>query len=174
MSDTEETLQTAAAEQQQDQTPPPASEEPTLSAKRRSALVTYLGFLFAIAFLFVAIMFLMETKRLQVRNQELNDKSQKTLTGLTANINALQEENAELQQKLDEQDAEVQLMKFNEKFDKDEIKNLKQENSQLKKKLNEQTKNAEDEKTELEEKLQEQTQRTENAILVSELLHKAM
>ena len=41
-----------------------------LSPRRRTALVTYLSILFAAAFLFVAIMMVVETKRLKTMNQE--------------------------------------------------------------------------------------------------------
>ena len=64
-----------------------------LSPRRRSALVTYLAILFAVAFLFVALMMVFEAKRLKTMNQELQDSSQKTSASLTNNINALQAEN---------------------------------------------------------------------------------
>ena len=180
MSDTEEKLQTVDSEalpEQEAQALPSDAAEVPLSPKRRSALVTYLGFLFAIAFLFVAVMFLMETKRLENMNQELNDKNQKTsasLTGLTANINALQEENAKLQKTVEEQEADVLLMRTNADLSEDEIKSLKTQNKELQKQLNEQKKNLETEKSEFEKKLQEQTQRAEDAVKVSELLQSAM
>ena len=96
---------------QVDQAPKSEHPEEVLSPKRRTALVTYLAILFAVAFLFVALVMVMETKRLRTMNQELQDTNQKTSASLTGNINALQEENqilSDTNKDLEEQVAELQ------------------------------------------------------------------
>ena len=56
---------------QVDHTPPPQDPSQVLSPRRRTALVTYLAFLFALAFLFVALTMAMETKRVKQINEAL-------------------------------------------------------------------------------------------------------
>ena len=96
--ETNRTAQAPAAEQ-----PAPAADPvQELSPRRRSALVTYLAILFAVAFLFVAVTMGIEARRLKNVNQELQDSSQKTSASLTGNINALQAENERLRTEREE------------------------------------------------------------------------
>lgn len=141
-----------------------------LSPRRRSALVTYLAILFAVAFLFVALMMVFEAKRLKTMNQELQDSSQKTSASLTNNINALQAENqllskqnedlntriGTLESEAAQKDGRIEELQSKQEGDAAELARLKQELSAL------------------EEEKEAAEQRTQDAIRVSELLHKAL
>ena len=54
----------------------------TLSRKRRTALVTYLAILFAVAFLLVALDMIIENHKLQSSNQALEDSNTELARGL--------------------------------------------------------------------------------------------
>ena len=146
---------------------PEGPTEPQLSPRRRSALVTYLAILFAVAFLFVALMMVFETRRLKTMNQELQDNSQKNAATLTNNINALQEENRNLsgqnealQTRLSELEAAAEA-----------------EQSALRAEIEGLTEAAaakESEREALEAQVAELTQKAEDAVRVSELLHQAL
>ena len=141
-----------------------------LSPRRRSALVTYLAILFAVAFLFVALMMVFEAKRLKTMNQELQDSSQKTSASLTNNINALQAENqllskqnedlntriGTLESEAAQKDGRIEELQSKQEGDAAELARLEQELSAL------------------EEEKEAAEQRTQDAIRVSELLHKAL
>lgn len=141
-----------------------------LSPRRRSALVTYLAILFAVAFLFVALMMVFEAKRLKTMNQELQDSSQKTSASLTNNINALQAENqllskqnedlntriGTLESEAAQKDGRIEELQSKQEGDAAELARLEQELSAL------------------EEEKKAAEQRTQDAIRVSELLHKAL
>lgn len=141
-----------------------------LSPRRRSALVTYLAILFAVAFLFVALMMVFEAKRLKTMNQELQDSSQKTSASLTNNINALQAENqllskqnedlntriGTLESEAAQKDGRIEELQSKQEGDAAELARLEQELSALK------------------EEKEAAEQRTQDAIRVSELLHKAL
>ena len=146
------------------------NQEQQLSPRRRTALVTYLAILFAVAFLFVAVMMVAETKRLKTMNQELQHDSQKNAATLTNNINALQEEN----QKLSKQNTELTV----------QIENLRVEAStqngvleQLREQLDAAVAEQEQLRGEVEtlrEEAETEKQKTQDAVRVSELLHQAM
>lgn len=146
------------------------NQEQQLSPRRRTALVTYLAILFAVAFLFVAVMMVAETKRLKTMNQELQHDSQKNAATLTNNINALQEEN----QKLSKQNTELTV----------QIENLRVEAStqngvleQLREQLDAAVAEQEQLRREVEtlrEETETEKQKTQDAVRVSELLHQAM
>lgn len=146
------------------------NQEQQLSPRRRTALVTYLAILFAVAFLFVAVMMVAETKRLKTMNQELQHDSQKNAATLTNNINALQEEN----QKLSKQNTELTV----------QIENLRVEAStqngvleQLREQLDAAVAEQEQLRGEVEtlrEETETEKQKTQDAVRVSELLHQAM
>ena len=144
-------------------------QEP-LSPRRRTALVTYLSILFAVAFLFVALVLVAETKRLKTMNEELQDNSQKTSASLTNNINALQQENRRLS------DANSALEK--------QVKGLEEaalqageENAELQGRidlLTEDKRQLEEEQTGLQEQIDALTKQAQDAVEVSELLHRAL
>ena len=70
-----------------------------LSRKRRTALVAYLAILFAVAFLLVAVSMVLENKKLQNYNLELqssNEQSRATSASAMQRAEALQNENQEL------------------------------------------------------------------------------
>lgn len=146
------------------------NQEQQLSPRRRTALVTYLAILFAVAFLFVAVMMVAETKRLKTMNQELQHDSQKNAATLTNNINALQEEN----QKLSKQNTELTV----------QIENLRVEAStqngvleQLREQLDAAVAEQEQLRGEVEtlrEETETEKQKALDAVRVSELLHQAM
>lgn len=146
------------------------NQEQQLSPRRRTALVTYLAILFAVAFLFVAVMMVAETKRLKTMNQELQHDSQKNAATLTNNINALQEEN----QKLSKQNTELTV----------QIENLRVEAStqngvleQLREQLDAAVAEQEQLRGEVEtlrEETETEKQKAQDAVRVSELLHQAM
>ena len=88
--------------------------EEALSRKRRTALVSYLAILFAVAFLLVALSLVIENKRLQSTNAAIKNDSQKTSANLNKTITDMQTENDELteqisalQQQLDELQTEA-------------------------------------------------------------------
>jgi cell division protein FtsL len=141
-----------------------------LSPRRRSALVTYLAILFAAAFLFVALMMVIEAKRLKTMNQELQDSSQKTSASLTSNINALQAENQRLSEK--NSDLNVRIGALEEAAAAAET-----ENAALQAEIDRLTEAAEAQSGELERlqaEIDELTRQAADAVTVSELLHQAM
>ena len=149
---------------------PVEQSEAQLSPKRRSALVTYLSVLFAVAFLFVALMMIMEARRLKTMNEELKDSSQKTSASLTNNINALQAENQKLSQRNEELDLIISRLE-------EEAKNETARTKALQARLD--TAEAEITRMEAElatasEALEEANQKSEDAIRVSELLQEAI
>lgn len=155
---------------QVDHTPPPQDPSQVLSPRRRTALVTYLAFLFALAFLFVALTMAMETKRVKQINEALEDSSQKTSASLTGSINALQEENrllteskGQLEEQLAQLEASLSDARETETAQTRELEELK-----------EKLKLAEAEKSELLAKIEALTQQTQDAVTVSELLQKAI
>ena len=146
------------------------NQEQQLSPSRRTALVTYLAILFAVAFLFVAVMMVAETRRLKAMNQELQHDSPKNAATLANHINALQEEN----QKLSKQNTELTV----------QIENLRVEAStqngvleQLREQLDAAVAEQEQLRGEVEtlrEETETEKQKTQDAVRVSELLHQAM
>ena len=158
------------ARQEADHTPPPADPTQVLSPRRRSALVTYLAILFAVAFLFVAVMMVMEAKRLKTMNQELQDSSQKTSASLTNNINALQAENQQLSQTNEELTARIAALEA-------EAETAAGEQAALQTRLEQQMEELaarETELTELRTQAEALNQKAEDAVSVSELLQKAL
>ena len=141
-----------------------------LSPRRRSALVTYLAILFAVAFLFVALMMVSEAKRLKTMNQELEDSSRKTSASLTNNINALQAENQELSKSNEELNGRIETLESEAAQKEESIGELqaKQEADAAELARLEQALNA------LEEEKSAAEQRIQDAVKVSELLHKAI
>lgn len=155
---------------QVDHTPPPQDPSQVLSPRRRTALVTYLAFLFALAFLFVALTMAMETKRVKQINEALEDSSQKTSASLTGSINALQQENrllteskGQLEEQLAQLEASLSDARETETAQTRELEELK-----------EKLKLAEAEKSELLAKIEASNQQTQDAVTVSELLQKAI
>ena len=155
---------------QVDHTPPPQDPSQVLSPRRRTALVTYLAFLFALAFLFVALTMAMETKRVKQINEALEDSSQKTSASLTGSINALQQENrllteskGQLEEQLAQLEASLSDARETEMAQTRELEELK-----------EKLKLAEAEKSELLAKIEASNQQTQDAVTVSELLQKAI
>lgn len=162
-------------EQQKDQAlvdhePQPADPSQVISPKRRVALVSYLAMLFAVAFLLVAIVMVLETKRLKTMNQELKDNSQRTSASLTNNINALQAENQVLSETNKNQAKELEQLRAQlaesqrEAAHKDaQIQGLKLDKESL-----------EQEKAELETQAEALNQQVQDAIQVSELIYQAV
>ncbi|MBR6377859.1 MAG: hypothetical protein IKS05_08880 [Oscillospiraceae bacterium] len=162
-------------EQQKDQAlvdhePQPVDPSQVLSPKRRVAVVSYLAMLFAVAFLLVAIVMVLETKRLKTMNQELKDSSQRTSASLTNNINALQAENQVLSETNKNQAKELDQLRAQlaesqrEAADKDaKIQGLELDKESL-----------EQEKAELETQAEALTQQVQDAIQVSELIYQAV
>lgn len=155
---------------QVDHTPPPQDPSQVLSPRRRTALVTYLAFLFALAFLFVALTMAMETKRVKQINEALEDSSQKTSASLTGSINALQQENrllteskGQLEEQLAQLEASLSDARETETAQTRELEEMK-----------EKLKLAEAEKSELLAKIEASNQQTQDAVTVSELLQKAI
>lgn len=155
---------------EEDHTPPPADQTQVLSPRRRTALVTYLAILFAIAFLFVAVVMVLETKRLKTMNEELQDTNQKTSASLTNNINALQEENQTLSK--DNEDLQARVAELEAEAEKAQA-----EQNQLQSRIVSLT-NARQtlsgKKRELEAQVRMLTKQAEDAVTVSELLQKAV
>ena len=144
--------------------------EEKLSPKRRFALVTYLAILFAVAFLLVALMLVAETRRLKTMNEELKDSSQKTSASLTNNINALQEENTKLSEKNAALEAQLSALDA-------DAKAAEEQNQALQAELDARSAaqaQLEADKQALEEQVQTLTKQAEDAVQVSELLHKAI
>ena len=146
------------------------NQEQQLSPRRRTALVTYLAILFAVAFLFVAVMMVAETKRLKTMNQELQHDSQKNAATLTNNINALQEENQKLSKQNTELTKQIETLRMEASTQNGVLDQLREqldaavaEEEQLRGELETLRKEAETEK-----------QKTQDAVRVSELLHQAM
>lgn len=162
-------------EQQKDQAlvdhePQPVDPSQVLSPKRRVAVVSYLAMLFAVAFLLVAIVMVLETKRLKTMNQELKDSSQRTSASLTNNINALQAENQVLSETNKNQAKELDQLRAQlaesqrEAADKDaQIQGLELDKESL-----------EQEKAELETQAEALNQQIQDAIQVSELIYQAV
>ena len=146
------------------------NQEQQLSPRRRTALVTYLAILFAVAFLFVAVMMVAETKRLKTMNQELQHDSQKNAATLTNNINALQEENQKLSKENTELTKQIETLRMEASTQNGVLDQLREqldaavaEEEQLRRELETLREEAETEK-----------QKTQDAVRVSELLHQAM
>ena len=141
-----------------------------LSPRRRSALVTYLAILFAVAFLFVALMMVIEAKRLKTMNEELQDSSQKTSASLTNNINALQAENQKLSKSYDELKKQYEALE-SEAAEKDgSIETLQEQLSAAAA----ERQRLEEALIAKEEELEAANGKTEDAVRVSELLHQAL
>ena len=141
-----------------------------LSPRRRTALVTYLSILFAAAFLFVAIMMVVETKRLKTMNQELQHDSQKNAATLTNNINALQEENQKLSKDnkdLEDRIAELETAAEQAAAEQTELTGRLEEAAREKERLNQQLRELHEQKEDAEQKIQD-------AVKVSELLQNAI
>ena len=141
-----------------------------LSPRRRTALVTYLSILFAAAFLFVAIMMVVETKRLKTMNQELQHDSQKNAATLTNNINALQEENQKLSKDnkdLEDRIAELETAAEQAAAEQAELTGRLEEAAREKERLNQQLREMHEQKEDAEQKIQD-------AVKVSELLQNAI
>ena len=162
-------------EQQKDQAlvdhePQPADPSQVISPKRRVALVSYLAILFAVAFLLVAIVMVLETKRLKTMNQELKDNSQRTSASLTNNINALQAENQVLSETNKNQAKELDQLRAQLAESQREAahKDAQIQGLELDKKSLEQ------EKTELETQAEALNQQIQDAIQVSELIYQAV
>ena len=155
--------------QVQDQSPPP-EESQVLSPKRRFALVTYLAILFALAFLFVAVTMAIETRRLKNMNEELKDSSQKTSASLTGNINALQEENRQLSKSNEELTAQIAALEAALEAAEAEAETQTAQAEQLTAEL----RRLEAEKAELELQVELLDKQAADAILVSELLQRAV
>ena len=153
-----------------DHTPPPADPSQVLSPKRRSALVMYLAILFAVAFLLVAVMMVVETQKLKTMNQELKDSSQKTSATLTGSINALQEENQKLAEANEALTAQIQEL---EQAAAEAGQQAGEQQAEIERLTGEQQR-LEQEKQEIQQQLQDQEKRVEDAITVSELLQSAL
>jgi len=144
--------------------------EQQLSPRRRTALVTYLSILFAAAFLFVAIMMVVETKRLKTMNQELQHDSQKNAATLTNNINALQEENQKLakdNEALEDRIAELESEAEQAETDRAELEGKLEETARQQERLSAQL-------AELQEQKDSAEQQVQDAVKVSELLQQAI
>ncbi len=162
---------------QEDHTPSPADSTQILSPRRRSALVTYLAILFAVAFLFVALTLALEAKKLKSINEALEDSSKKTSISLNNSINALQEENQKLEETIQTLQADNDAMTAKVEELEVSVGSLASENQNLEAKIAELTEEngtlAED-KAAMEILIQNLTQRAADAITVSELLYKAV
>lgn len=159
-----------APEQNAAQEQKPEASEPQLSPRRRSALVTYLAILFAIAFLFVAVMMVAETKRLKTMNQELQNDSQKNAASLTSNINALQEENKTLSERNKVLSSQIEELNTT-------VLNAEAEKAALQGKVDQLTEEAaakDAERESMEAEILELSKKAEDAVKVSELLHQAL
>ena len=159
---------------QEDHTPPPEDNSQVLSPGRRSALVTYLAILFAVAFLFVAVAMAVESKRLKATNEALQDSSQKTSASLTGSINALQEENQQLIQSKDELTAQVADLEISLQTARQETEEQKQSFTDQLEQINGEKQALEAEKAELQAQIEALTKKAQDAITVSELLQSAV
>ena len=161
------------AVKEREQTPEkPESEQ--LSPRRRSALVMYLAILFAVAFLFVALMMVFEAKRLKTMNEELQDSSQKTSASLTSNINALQAENQKLSDRNSELSTRVGELEDAAAVAETEMAGLQAEIDRLNEEAAAKETARAGEAAALQAQIDELTQKAEDAVTVSELLHQAM
>ena len=174
MSDAENPkLDQAAREKEAPQAAPPAQEKDpaqVLSPKRRSALVTYLAILFAVAFLFVALTMALEARRLKNVYQELQDSSQKTSASLTGSINALQAENQALVREGEELRQQIEALEEAARTAETEKATLQGEIDRL---TGEKDALAA-EKEALTQEAAAQAQRAQDAVAVSELLQAAL
>lgn len=170
----DENKKNAAVAMEEDHTPPPSDPSQVLSPKRRSALVTYLAILFAIAFLFVALTMALESKRLKSANEALEDKNQQTSASLTGSINALQDENHKLIDNNQELAAQVAALELRlQNAESSAAQKTEEFNAQLEK-LQQEKQALETEKAELKKKNETLTKQAHDAIAVSELLQKAI
>lgn len=163
MNDTENKVSEQETARGPDHTPAPTDRSQVLSPRRRSALVTYLAILFAVAFLFVALMMVVEAKRLKAMNQQ-------TSASLTNNINALQAENQKLSGSNKELSARIAALEA-------EAETAAKEKEDLQARLDQLTENLAAKEAEcgaLQTQMEELNQRALDAIEVSELLHKAI
>lgn len=176
MSDAEKEKQAENTEQK-DHTPAPTDSSQLLSPRRRTALVTYLAILFAMAFLFVALTLAIEAKKLKTTNEALKDSSQKTSVSLNNSINALQAENQELENTIEtlQADNEAKTARLEEL--EASAATLTAEKNSLEEQvaaLTEEKNTMTEDKVALETLVQNLTQRAADAITVSELLYKAV
>ncbi|MBR3077391.1 MAG: hypothetical protein IKH07_05665 [Oscillospiraceae bacterium] len=155
---------------EQEEQKKPAAQPQQLSPRRRTALVTYLAILFAAAFLFVAIVMVLETKKLKTINEELQSSSQKTSASLTNNINALQQENQSLSAENEKLQSRIGELVESAALQDEALAELQQ---QLNTAAKEQA-DMEQQIGELQQRLEEARQNTQDAVRVSELLHQLM
>ena len=155
---------------EQEEQKKPAAQPQQLSPRRRTALVTYLAILFAAAFLFVAIVMVLETKKLKTINEELQSSSQKTSASLTNNINALQQENQSLSAENEKLQSRIGELVGSAALQDEALAELQQ---QLNTAATEQA-DMEQQIGELQQSLEEARQNTQDAVRVSELLHQLM
>ena len=155
---------------EQEEQKKPAAQPQQLSPRRRTALVTYLAILFAAAFLFVAIVMVLETKKLKTINEELQSSSQKTSASLTNNINALQQENQSLSAENEKLQSRIGELVESAALQDEALAELQQ---QLNTAATEQA-DMEQQIGELQQRLEEAMQNTQDAVRVSELLHQLM
>ena len=155
---------------EQEEQKKPAAQPQQLSPRRRTALVTYLAILFAAAFLFVAIVMVLETKKLKTINEELQSSSQKTSASLTNNINALQQENQSLSAENEKLQSRIGELVESAALQDEALAGLQQ---QLNTAATEQA-DMEQQIDELQQRLEEARQNTQDAVRVSELLHQLM
>ena len=171
MSEIKETVREPEQEAEMtEQTPEKPTGEAPLSPRRRTALVTYLAILFAAAFLFVAVVMVLETKHLKSMNEELKSDSQKTSASLTNNINALQEENQKLTAANEELTQRITGLEEAALRAEEEITGLQGQIETL----NAEKQGWAEERAALEDQLTEKDQLTQDAVRVSELLHEAL
>lgn len=154
----------------EDHTPTPQDPSQVLSPRRRTALVSYLAILFAIAFLFVALTMAMETKHVKMINEALEDSNQKTSASLTGSINALQEENRLLTE--NKTQLETQISELQAALEAAAEK--EQDGSKQLEALNGEKQKLEAEKEELLTQIEALTKQAQDAVTVSELLQKAI
>ena len=154
----------------------PAPQDPAqqLSPRRRSALVTYLAVLFAVAFLFVAVMMVAETKRLKTMNEEMKESSQKTSASLTNNINALQAENQKLSKANDELNGRIEELEEAAVAAETELAGLQAEIDRLNQEAAAREAAHAEELGAVQIQLAELEHRAEDAVRVSELLQEAL
>ena len=174
MSEIDETVREQERGTEKPEQTPEKPESEQLSPRRRSALVTYLAILFAVAFLFVALMMVFEAKRLKTMNQELQDSSQKTSASLTSNINALQAENQKLSEKNEELTARIGELEDAAAAAETEMTGLRAEIDRLNGEAEAQELAQAEEAAAFQTQIDELTQKAADAVLVSELLHQAM
>lgn len=163
MNDTENKRSEQETAREPDHTPAPKDLSQVLSPRRRSALVTYLAILFAVAFLFVALMMVAEAKRLKTMSQQ-------TSASLTNNINALQAENQKLSGSNKELSSRIADLEA-------EAETAANEKDALQAKLDQLTQELAEKEAEcgtLQTQMEELKQRALDAVEVSELLHKAI